>query len=146
MEAPDPRPLLINQLAIEQSISEAFREPFRERQRQRGFRLVIDLTSEEAERAREESPTLAETQPERESQEERHLDEESDEEVLELIKRVKRADPNSEEFWEGRIALLFGQRPEGHRLKGSAGEFVHAKEGEEPEGVKEESDRTKANF
>jgi excinuclease UvrABC helicase subunit UvrB len=96
MDAPDSRPLLINQLAIEQSISEAFREGFRERQRQRGFRLVTDITSEEAERAREESPILAETQPQPESQTEKQLDVESDEEVIELIEKVKRADPNSE--------------------------------------------------
>jgi hypothetical protein len=69
MEASDSKPLLINQLAIERSMPEAFKEAFREGQRQRGFRLVTDLTSEEAEEAREESPILAETQPEPESQE-----------------------------------------------------------------------------
>lgn len=118
------------QLAIERSIPEAFKEAFNEGQRQRGFRLVTDLPSEGAEEAREESPVLAETQPEPESQAQRHLDEESDEEVLELIEKVKQADPDSEEFWEGKIALFFGRDLSGRKLPESENVQVHADERE----------------
>jgi hypothetical protein len=62
MEPEESGPLFINQLAIEQGFPEDQRKAFRERQRQRGFRLVTDLTEEEAQQAREDCPVLAETQ------------------------------------------------------------------------------------
>jgi hypothetical protein len=131
MDAEGNQPILINQLAIEQSIPESQREAFREDQQRRGFRLVTDLSLEEVQQERESFPILPETQPEPESQAARESSCAANQrEARELIERVKSADPNSEEFWEGRIALLFGRDLEGRRLPESELEEVHAEEEE----------------
>lgn len=99
MEPEGSRPVLINQIALEQAIPEEERETFRENQRRRGFRLVTDLILEEAQRQREESPVLPETQPDPENQEKREsISAREEREARDLIEQVKTADPNSEEF------------------------------------------------
>jgi hypothetical protein len=116
MEPEGNYPILINQLAIEQAIHEERREKFREGQRRRGFRLVSDLAPEEVQQLREDSPILLETQPDPVSQEEMQKASAQESEARELIEKVKSADPNSEEFWEGQNALFFGRDREGNQL------------------------------
>jgi hypothetical protein len=148
MESEGNSPILINQFAIKRRIPEEQQEAFREGQRRRGFRLVADLAPEENSRVREVSPVLQETQPDPEgwaTPPEEFCEEEATE-ARKLIDRVRSADPNSEEFWEGRIALFFGRDLEGHPLPKSERESVHATGGKTGKEGQVQLDERTLNF
>jgi hypothetical protein len=115
MESEAGRPVLINQLALEEQIPAEQIESFRKSQRRRGVQLISDVQAEaqipqlEAEKG--------ETEAHRKGKEERECAQTQDR-IRDQIARVKNADPSSEEFWEGRISLLFGRDFQGRPVSG----------------------------
>jgi hypothetical protein len=141
MEPERERPVLINQQALERSVPEELLEEFRSTYRRRGIKLVTDQQVLEAS-LQVGTLTGAEDLEERQ----KAFREKEEKEAEALIERVKRADQNSEDFWEGRIALFFGRDLEGQRLPERGHVEVHA--GKESPGKEEHSrkEERKTNF
>jgi hypothetical protein len=113
MEQGAGRPLLVNQLALEQQMQPQQIEAFRDEQRRREVQLVSDLNQGGESAGAPEERTTSGIQKEGE-EEDRKL-----KEVAEgLVSEVKQADSSEEEFWEGRISLLFGRDFQGRPLSG----------------------------
>jgi hypothetical protein len=146
MEPEEERPVLINQQALERSVPEELLEEIRSTYRRRGISLVTDLAGENQQDLGASLQVGALTGAENLEERQKAVREKEEKEAESLIKRVKRADPNSEDFWEGRIALFFGRDLEEQRLPERGHVEVHA--GKESPGKEEHSrkEEGKTNF
>jgi hypothetical protein len=107
------KPLFVNQAAIERQLQPQEVEAFREAKRREGIQLVSDLEEEEAAKAARERKAEEEAHAEKEREEKQQV-----EAAEKLVLEVKQAAPDSEEFCEGRISLLFGRNLQGVPISG----------------------------